>query len=52
MDLGMATGTQLDSDELTIRADWGAKYKPTEKEIKTKIIELESKLKYYKSQLK
>jgi hypothetical protein len=52
MDLGMATGTQLDSDELTIRADWGVKYKPTEKEIKTKIIELESKLKYYKSQLK
>jgi len=51
MDLGLSTGTQLDANELVIKSQWGSKYKPTEKELKLKISELELSLKYYKSQI-
>lgn len=51
MDLGMSTGTQLDTNELVIKSEWGVKYQPNQKELKLKIKELEAQLKYYRSQI-
>ena len=51
MDLGMSTGTQLDTNELVIKSGWGVKYQPNQKELKLKIKELETQLKYYRSQI-
>jgi|TARA_B110000902_G_C14144416_1_gene527058 hypothetical protein len=51
MDLGLSTGTQLDSNELLIKSEWGVKYQPNQKEIKQKIMDLESQLKFYRSRI-
>lgn len=52
LDLGLATGSDVDRDKLEIKLDWGKNYEPTQAELKTKIqllrkevLMLETKLK-------
>lgn len=41
IDLGLATGSDLDRDKLVIRAAWGQNYAPTQAEIKARLSNLE-----------
>jgi hypothetical protein len=49
LDLGLSTGTQLDSNELMISTDWGKQYVPNQTEIKNKIETLEKEIKRLRS---
>ena len=52
LDLGIETGTDLDSDKMTIDLGWGKHYTPTTEQLKNKIKVLEQDLKYFKSLIK
>ncbi len=45
LDLGIDTGTDLDSNKIKIEAGWGSQYTPTSHELKTRIKVLELELK-------
>lgn len=45
LDLGIDTGTDLDSNKIRIEAAWGNHYTPTQHELKTRIKILELELK-------
>lgn len=49
LDLGLATGTDLDRDKLVIKAQWGTQYNPNETELKNRIVALEKELKRLQS---
>lgn len=52
LDLGMTTGSEMDSNKVVIKTEWGAQYAPNQIELKTEIQSLETKLKRLKSLLK
>jgi hypothetical protein len=52
LDLGITTGSDLDSDKLVIKTEWGKKYTPNQNELKTKIQQLEKSLETLKSMIK
>lgn len=41
IDLGLATGSDLDKDKLVIHSTWGKNYTPTQVEIKAKLASIE-----------
>lgn len=43
-DLGLHVGNKFDKKVLKIQTDWGSHYEPTEKEINSRIAELEAEL--------
>lgn len=49
LDLGLSTGSELDSDKLVIKSEWGKQYNPNEIELKNKISELKKELKRLES---
>lgn len=52
LDLGMATGSELDRDKLVVKAEWGKQYTPNEAEIKVRLSELEKETKLLRAKLK
>ena len=49
LDLGLDTGTDLDSDKLIFKLEWGNQYMPTQSELKNKVKILEKTIKKYNS---
>ena len=45
LDLGLSTGSDIDRDKLEIKLDWGAKYHPTDSEIKSRVQQLQKEIK-------
>jgi hypothetical protein len=43
-DLGMNLGNKFSKDVITIRTEWGSHFEPSEKELESKIKELEAEL--------
>ena len=43
-DLGLDVGTELDSDLLQVKRDWGTKYVPSASELKNRIQSLEKEI--------
>ena len=52
LDLGLATGSELDRDKLVVKTMWGTQYKPNEAEIKLRVTELKKELKSLEAKLK
>lgn len=52
LDLGLATGSELDRDKLVVKAEWGSQYKPNEAEIKVKLSALEKEMNLLRAQIK
>jgi hypothetical protein len=52
LDLGLSTGTELDSSCLRIKTEWGTQYAPNDTELKNKIAVTEKELKRLQSMLK
>ena len=52
LDLGLSTGTQMDSNELKITSDWGKQYTPNQTELKNKIEILTKEVERLKSLVK
>lgn len=45
LDLGLATGSDVDSDKLEVKLGWGKNYEPTQTELKNKIQQLKKEVK-------
>lgn len=52
LDLGLATGSELDRDKLVVKTEWGSQYKPNEAEIKVKLSALEKEMNLLRAQIK
>ncbi len=52
LDLGLATGNELDHSCLRIKTEWGTQYVPNNTELKNKIVATEKELKRLQSMLK
>jgi hypothetical protein len=52
LDLGIATGNDLDPDKLVIKTEWGNKYVPTQTELKNRIQQLEKSIETLRSMVK
>lgn len=52
LDLGLSSGTELDSNCLRIKTEWGSQYTPNDTELKNKIVATEKELKRLHSMLK
>lgn len=52
LELGLLTGTELESSCLRIKTEWGTQYVPNDTELKNKIAATEKELKRLKSMLK
>ena len=52
LDLGLATGSELDRDKLVVKTEWGSQYKPNEAEIKVKLSALEKEINLLRAQIK
>jgi hypothetical protein len=45
LDLGLATGSDVDGDKLEVKLGWGKNYEPTQTELKNKIQQLKKEVK-------
>jgi len=52
LDLGLATGSDLDRDKIVVKTEWGKQYNPNEAELKLRASELKKELKILEAKLK